>query len=206
MGTAFLLATIVGSGIMAERLAGGNEALALLCNSTATGAMLVVLIAVFGPVSDAHFNPAVTLVFAVRREIAIGAAGAYVLLQLIGAVIGTWTAHLLFGETILQLATKARETPALWFAEGVATFGLILTIRAPQRLAKTLATPRGGERERGAGASFWQKPSTEGAIPPPPYPPFMEILGVAACAPNPPVFGPLLPVCYLSTGSDLRSV
>ena len=128
IGTAFLLATIVGSGIMAERLAGGNEALALLCNSTATGAMLVVLITLFGPVSGAHFNPAVTLVVAVRREIAVGTGGAYVASQLIGAVIGTWTAHLMFSETILQLSTKAREAPALWFAEGVATFGLILTI------------------------------------------------------------------------------
>ena len=128
LGTAFLLATIVGSGIMAERLAEGNEALALLCNSTATGAMLVVLVTVFGPVSGAHLNPAVTLVVAIRREITIGVAGAYALSQLIGAIIGTWSAHLMFGESILQLSTKAREAPSLWFAEGVATFGLILTI------------------------------------------------------------------------------
>lgn len=113
---------------MAERLAGGNEALALLCNSTATGAMLVVLVTVFGPVSGAHLNPAVTLVVAIRREIAISVGGAYVLSQLVGAIVGTWSAHLMFGESILQLSTKAREAPALWFAEGVATFGLILTI------------------------------------------------------------------------------
>jgi glycerol uptake facilitator-like aquaporin len=113
---------------MAERLAEGNEALALLCNSTATGAMLVVLVTVFGPVSGAHPNPAVTLVVAIRREITIGVAGAYALSQLIGAIIGTWSAHLMFGESILQLSTKAREAPSLWFAEGVATFGLILTI------------------------------------------------------------------------------
>lgn len=128
LGTAFLLAAIVGSGIMAEWLAGGNEALALLCNSTATGAMLVVLVTVFGPISGAHLNPAVTLVVAMRREIALAVAGTYVLSQLVGATIGTWSAHLMFGESILQLSTKARDSPALWFAEGVATFGLISTI------------------------------------------------------------------------------
>ena len=128
LGTTFLLATIVGSGIMAERLSGGNVAIALLCNSLATGAMLVVLITIFGPVSGAHLNPAVTLVMAMRREIKAPVAGSYILSQLIGAVIGTWLAHLMFGELLFQLSTKARDTPALWFAEGVATFGLILTI------------------------------------------------------------------------------
>ena len=128
LGTTFLLATIVGSGIMAERLSGGNVAIALLCNSLATGAMLVVLITIFGPVSGAHLNPAVTLVMAMRREITAPVAGSYILSQLIGAVIGTWLAHLMFGESLFQLSTKARDTPALWFAEGVATFGLILTI------------------------------------------------------------------------------
>jgi glycerol uptake facilitator-like aquaporin len=117
LGTAFLLAAIVGSGIMAEWLAGGNEALALLCNSTATGAMLVVLVTVFGPISGAHLNPAVTLVVAMRREIALAVAGTYVLSQLVGATIGTWSAHLMF-ESILQLSTKARDSPALWFAGG----------------------------------------------------------------------------------------
>ena len=128
VGTAFLLATIVGSGIMADRLAGGNDALALLCNSTATGAMLVVLVTVFGPISGAHLNPAVTLVVALRREITPSIAGAYALCQLIGAILGTWFAHLMFGEALFQLSTKARSAPALWFAEGIATFGLILTI------------------------------------------------------------------------------
>ena len=113
---------------MAERLSGGNVAIALLCNSLATGAMLVVLITIFGPVSGAHLNPAVTLVMAMRREITAPVAGSYILSQLIGAVIGTWLAHLMFGEPLFQLSTKARDTPALWFAEGVATFGLILTI------------------------------------------------------------------------------
>lgn len=128
VGTAFLLAAIVGSGIMADRLAGGNDALALLCNSVATGAMLAVLVSVFGEVSGAHLNPAVTLAFAVRKEIALDIAVAYVLSQLAGALVGTWSAHIMFGEAILQFSTHTRETPALWFAEGVATFGLILTI------------------------------------------------------------------------------
>jgi glycerol uptake facilitator-like aquaporin len=133
VGTAFLLAAIVGSGIMAERLSGGNEALALLCNSTATGAILVVLIAVFGPVSGAHLNPAVTLAFAVRRETGATLAVGYVLAQVTGAVLGTWAAHVMFDESVLQLSTKARAGSGLWFAEAVATFGLILTIFGTQR-------------------------------------------------------------------------
>src|SRR6476646_2934693 len=108
VGTALLLATIVGSGIMAERLSGGNEALALLCNSTATGAILVVLIAVFGQVSGAHLNPAVTLAFAVRRETNAALAIGYVLAQVTGAVLGTWAAHVMFNESVLQLSTEAR--------------------------------------------------------------------------------------------------
>src|SRR6476660_6102384 len=133
VGTAFLLATIVGSGIMAERLSGGNEALALFCNSTATGAILVVLISVFGQVSGAHLNPAVTLAFAVRREIGAALALGYVVSQVTGAVLGTWAAHVMFDQTVLQLSTKARAGSGLWFAEALATFGLILTIFGTQR-------------------------------------------------------------------------
>jgi glycerol uptake facilitator-like aquaporin len=133
VGTAFLLAAIVGSGVMAERLSGGNEALALLCNSTATGAILVVLISVFGQASGAHLNPAVTLAFAVRREIGAALAVGYVLAQMTGAVLGTWAAHVMFDESVLQLSTKARTRPGLWFAEAVATFGLILTILGTKR-------------------------------------------------------------------------
>jgi glycerol uptake facilitator-like aquaporin len=133
VGTAFLLATIVGSGIMAERLSGGNDALALLCNSTATGAILVVLIAVFGQISGAHFNPAVTLAFVVRHQIGAALAVGYVLAQVTGAVLGTWAAHVMFDENVLQLSTKARAGSGLWFAEAVATFGLILTILGTQR-------------------------------------------------------------------------
>lgn len=133
IGTAFLLAAIVGSGIMAARLSGGNEALALLCNSAATGAILVVLIAMLAPVSGAHLNPAVTLAFALRREIAPEIAGFYAGAQLAGAVLGTWTAHLMFGQDVLQLASAERSGPGLWLSEVIATFGLVLTIFGAQR-------------------------------------------------------------------------
>ncbi|HEY5006821.1 MAG TPA: MIP/aquaporin family protein, partial [Caulobacteraceae bacterium] len=111
-----------------ERLAGGNAAIALLGNTLATGAGLVVLITIFGPLSGAHFNPVVTLVFALRREIAARTAAAYAAVQVVGAILGVWTAHLMFAEPILQISTKLREGPAQAFSEGVATFGLIATI------------------------------------------------------------------------------
>jgi glycerol uptake facilitator-like aquaporin len=117
VGTALLLATIVGSGIMAEQLSGGNEALTLLCNSAATGAILVVLISIFGQVSGAHLNPAVTLAFAVKCEIGAALAVGYVLAQVIGAVSGTWAAHVMFDESILQISTKARAGSGLQHAE-----------------------------------------------------------------------------------------
>jgi glycerol uptake facilitator-like aquaporin len=128
LGTALLLAIVIGSGIMGERLAGGNVAIALLGNTVATGAGLVVLITVFGPLSGAHFNPAVTLVFALRREIDWRLAGAYVLAQLVGGVLGAWFAHAMFAEPILEISTKLRDGPAQAFAEFVATFGLIAAI------------------------------------------------------------------------------
>ena len=128
LGSLFLLATVVGSGIMAERLAGGNTALALLCNTIPTGAILVVLILVFGPVSGAHFNPAVSTVFALRGELPWRAAGAYTLAQLLGAVTGAMLAHAMFELPLLQLGAVARNGPGQWLAEAVATFGLVLTI------------------------------------------------------------------------------
>ncbi len=128
LGTALLLAVVIGSGIMGERLAGGIPAIALLGNTLSTGAALVVLITVFGPVSGAHFNPAVTLVFAVRREIGAGLALAYVAAQGAGAVLGVWAAHLMFAEPVVQVSSKLRDGPAQAFSEGVATFGLIATI------------------------------------------------------------------------------
>jgi glycerol uptake facilitator-like aquaporin len=140
LGTALLLAVVIGSGIMGERLAGGNVAIALLANTLATGAALVVLITVFGPVSGAHFNPVVTLVFAVRRELAPGLALAYGAVQGIGAVLGVWAAHLMFAEPMIQVSTKLREGPGQVFSEAVATFGLIATILGAVRF-RSDATP-----------------------------------------------------------------
>ena len=111
VGTAFLLATVVGSGIMAERLAGGNVAIALLGNTIPTGAILVVLITALGPVSGAHFNPAVTLAFLIRREIEAGTAALYVLFQVIGGILGTLVAHAMFEEALLQYSTHVRTGP-----------------------------------------------------------------------------------------------
>ena len=128
LGTALLLAAIVGSGIMAERLAAGNVGIALLCNSIATGAVLYVLITILAPISGAHFNPAVTLVFLMRGNIGIGLASAYVACQMVGAVLGTWIAHAMFGLPILEISTTQRAEASLWLAEAVATFGLIFTI------------------------------------------------------------------------------
>jgi glycerol uptake facilitator-like aquaporin len=130
LGTAFLLATVVGSGIMAERLAEGNVALALLANAIPTGAMLVVLITMFGPISGAHLNPAVTLCFLMRREIDAPDALAYVATQLVGAAIGTWCAHLMFDMPILMLGATTRAGFGQWVGEAVATFGLVAAILA----------------------------------------------------------------------------
>jgi glycerol uptake facilitator-like aquaporin len=128
LGTAFLLAAVVGSGIMAQRLAGGNVALALLCNTIPTGAILVVLILAFGPVSGAHFNPAVTLAFALRGEMTWANAGVFAGAQVAGAIVGVWIAHLMFELPVLQLSVTARTGPGQWLAEAVATFGLLATI------------------------------------------------------------------------------
>ena len=133
LGTALLLAVVVGSGIMGERLSGGNVAVALLANALATGAALVVLIEVFGMISGAHFNPVVSLVFALRRELGWGLFAGYVVAQVIGAIAGVWAAHAMFAEPILQVSAKLRDGPALAFSEFVATFGLIATILGTQR-------------------------------------------------------------------------
>ena len=140
LGTGLLLAIVIGSGIMGERLAGGNVAIALLGNTIATGAGLAVLITIFGPLSGAHFNPAVTLVFAMRREIGWAMAIAYVVAQTGGAVLGVWIAHAMFAEPILQVSTKLRAGPAQGFAEFIATFGLIATILGSIRF-RPQATP-----------------------------------------------------------------
>jgi glycerol uptake facilitator-like aquaporin len=128
LGTAFLLAAVVGSGIMGQKLAGGNVALALLGNTLPTGAILVVLILIFGPLSGAHLNPAVSIAFALRRELPWPEAAAYIVAQIIGAMIGVWTAHLMFELPLWQLSATMRTGPGQWLAEAVATFGLLLTI------------------------------------------------------------------------------
>ncbi len=128
LGTAFLLATVVGSGIMAERLAGGNIALALLGNTLPTGAILVVLITIFGPVSGAHFNPAVTLVFAVKRETPPAEALAYVAVQVLGGLLGVLAAHAMFEVALLQVSPTLRSGAGQWLAEAIATFGLLAAI------------------------------------------------------------------------------
>ncbi len=128
LGTAFLLAAVVGSGIMAQKLAGGNVALALLCNTIPTGAILVVLILIFGPLSGAHFNPAVTLAFACRDELSWATAGLYIAAQIVGGIAGVLAAHLMFELPLWQSSLTVRTGTGQWFAEGVATFGLLLTI------------------------------------------------------------------------------
>jgi glycerol uptake facilitator-like aquaporin len=128
LGTAFLLAAVVGSGIMAQKLAGGNDALALLCNTLATGCILAVLILVFGPLSGAHLNPAVSLAFALRGKLAWPAAAIYIVVQVLGGVGGVWMAHLMFELPVWQFSITARTGPGQWLAEAVATFGLLLTI------------------------------------------------------------------------------
>jgi len=128
LGTAFLLAAVVGSGIMAARLAGGNGALALLCNTLPTGAILAVLILIFGPLSGAHFNPAVSIAFALCRKLPWPDAAAYIVVQIIGGVIGVWIAHLMFELPVWQVSLNARTGAGQWLAEFVATFGLLLTI------------------------------------------------------------------------------
>jgi len=128
IGTAFLLAAVVGSGIMAQKLAGGNVALALLCNTIPTGAILVVLILIFGPLSGAHFNPAVTLALTIRRTIGWKVALLYIAAQFAGGVVGVWLAHLMFEQSLWQNSLTVRTGVGQWLAEAIATFGLLLTI------------------------------------------------------------------------------
>ncbi len=128
LGTAWLLAIVVGSGIMGQALSGGNTALALMANAVATGAGLIVLITLLGPLSGAHFNPLVTLTFMIRRDIRPALAAAYMVAQFAGAVIGVGIAHGMFGEALIQSATRLRDGSGVMLSEGVATFGLLGTI------------------------------------------------------------------------------
>lgn len=128
LGSFLLFACVIGSGIMADKLSGGNVAVALLGNTLATGAMLFVLITMLGPVSGAHFNPAVTLIMRLRGEIATSTGLAYGVAQMAGGILGVWVAHAMFDLPVWQMATHVRSGPGQWLSEGVATFGLILTI------------------------------------------------------------------------------
>lgn len=159
IGTALLLAVVIGSGVMAERLAGGNVALALLANTLATVGGLYVLIEIFGPVSGAHFNPAVSMVMAWRGELRAAALPGYVAAQLLGAMLGAWLAHAMFDMSLLQFSTKARGGTGQWIAEGVATFGLLLAIlRAPAGRAPAMVAAY-------IGAAYWFTASTSFANP-----------------------------------------
>jgi len=159
VGTALLLAIVIGSGIMAERLSNGNVAIALLANTLATVGGLYILIEVFGPISGAHFNPAVSLVLSLRGYLPSSQAGFYIVAQLVGAVLGTWLAHAMFDLSILQWSTKVRSGTGQWIAEAVATAGLLLVIlRAPPgRVAAMVACY--------IGAAYWFTASTSFANP-----------------------------------------
>jgi glycerol uptake facilitator-like aquaporin len=162
LGTGLLLATVIGSGIMGERLAGGNVALALLGNTLATGAILVVLITALGPISGAHFNPAVTAVFALRREMPSTLAAGYAVAQVVGGIAGVLIAHAMFDESLLQVSTRVRSGPAQWLSELVAAFGLVLTILLTLRAnAGAVATSVGLY----ITAAYWFTASTSFANP-----------------------------------------
>jgi len=135
LGTALLVATVVGSGIMAERLAGGNQAVALLGNTIPTGAILVVIVTILAPISGAHFNPAVTLVFAARRELPWREVAPYIVVQCFGGIAGTALAHLMFDLAPFAIGTTVRGGPSQWLAEAVATFTLIVAILGGLRFA-----------------------------------------------------------------------
>jgi glycerol uptake facilitator-like aquaporin len=159
LGTLLLLAVVIGSGIMAERLAGGNMAIALLANTLATVGGLYVLIEVLGPIGGAHFNPAVSLAMAFRGQLPWPLLPPYVACQLLGAMLGAWLAHAMFGTELLQFSHKVRAGPGQWIAEAVATFGLLLVIlRAPaSRVAAMVAAY--------IGAAYWFTASTSFANP-----------------------------------------
>ncbi len=161
LGTLLLLSAVVGSGVMAQRLADGNGGIALLCNTVATGTALVVLITVFGPLSGAHFNPAVTVFFAIRREIAWCHAAAYAVVQIIAAIAGVWLAHAMFGMPVIEVSRKLRDGPSQWLSEFVATFGLLLTIAGCARKPDTTPALVGLY----ISAAYWFTASTSFANP-----------------------------------------
>jgi glycerol uptake facilitator-like aquaporin len=162
LGSFFLFTCVIGSGIMAEHLSAGNDAVALLGNTLATGAMLFVLITILGPISGAHMNPAVSLVAAVRRELSWSDAIAYIAAQLAFGILGAWAAHLMFGLPTLQLSVKARGGLGQWTGEFIATFGLILTILGTVRFRRDWVAPAVGLY---ITAAYWFTSSTSFANP-----------------------------------------
>ena len=162
LGSFFLFVTVVGSGIMAETLAGGNVAVALLGNTLATGAILFVLIAILTPISGAHFNPAVTLVMVLRKELPVLAAILFVLAQLAGGLMGVWAAHFMFELPVFQFSEKIRTGSGQWLGEMIATFGLIFTILGTVRFRPEWVAPAVGLY---ISAGYWFTSSTSFANP-----------------------------------------
>lgn len=162
LGSFFLFVTVVGSGIMAESLSGGNVAIALLGNTLATGAILFVLIAVLAPISGAHFNPAVTLVMTLRRELMAGEAALYVAVQIAGGLLGVWAAHYMFELPILQFSEKIRSGQGQWLGELIATFGLLFTILGTVKFRPEWVAPAVGLY---ISAGYWFTSSTSFANP-----------------------------------------
>lgn len=162
LGSFFLFVTVVGSGIMAESLSGGNVAIALLGNTLATGAILFVLIAILAPISGAHFNPAVTLVMTLRKELTAGEAVLFVLAQLAGGILGVWAAHYMFELPIFQLSEKIRTGQGQWLGELIATFGLLFTILGTVKFRPEWVAPAVGLY---ISAGYWFTSSTSFANP-----------------------------------------
>ena len=162
IGTAFLVATVVGSGIMGEKLAGGNVAIALLANTIATGAALVALIATFGPVSGAHFNPVVTLADAIDGGLSWTDACAYIAVQVLGGIFGAVLAHLMFGLSAISVSLHVRQGPALFFSEFIATFGLLMVIWGCSRSRPVMVPVAVGSY---ITAAYWFTASTSFANP-----------------------------------------
>lgn len=162
IGSFFLFACVIGSGVMAENLAGGNVAIALLGNTIATGAILAVLIAMLGPISGAHFNPAVTLAFRLRGEIETLPAIAFIATQIIAGILGVWAAHLMFDLSVMQYSVKARTGSGQWLGEFIATFGLVLTILGTIKVNKAWVPASVGLY---ISAAYWFTSSTSFANP-----------------------------------------
>ncbi len=162
LGSFFLFVTVVGSGIMAENLAGGNVAIALLGNTLATGAILFVLIAILAPISGAHFNPAVTFVMLLRKEISVVDSALFVAMQLVGGLIGVWAAHIMFELPVFQFSEKARTGGGQWLGELIATFGLLFTILGTVRFRPEWVAPAVGLY---ISAGYWFTSSTSFANP-----------------------------------------